>query len=127
MRRGTWKRSLFAAAFLAFWLAGAGGQAFAAEDSTDRFVDGTVINGLGVTGMTAEAVSYTHLDVYKRQGCHRAGACENAAGAFAGRAAFQPGREAQAPDTGGNPENPAGYRHHHGFCDPRPGGGHEYF
>ena len=54
MRRGTWKRSLFAAVFLAFWLAGASGQAFAAEDSTDRFVDGTVINGLGVTGMTTE-------------------------------------------------------------------------
>ena len=62
MRRGTWKRSLFAAAFLAFWLAGAGGQAFAAEDSTDRFVDGTVINGLGVTGMTAEEAEGIIID-----------------------------------------------------------------
>ena len=34
---------------------------------TTRFVSGTKVNGVGVGGLTVDAVSYTHLDVYKRQ------------------------------------------------------------
>lgn len=47
-------RIFSAGAAVALFLTLSAGQVSAAEKNTDRFVDGTIINGLGVTGMTTE-------------------------------------------------------------------------
>ncbi len=51
-------------------------------------------------------------------GGHRPGAGENAAGAAAGRAPVQPGRQAAAADQGGDTEDPEGDRDYYYFRDP---------